>query len=412
MAAEMPKALTHPFLPRPDPEYLGVGSVSDRLVKKFPELESTVPPQARSLPWLLWLSHWPTTHSRTGVVIGCIAIFAAYVTRAMWTLVFLMLFGMDPTFGATIAFAFYTSLLPMTVFYHLKVLSAPFCMDRLLRELDTDGKHLQRIESAAWRGIWLGFIFWGFSWCISWWLVFAPSAKELSVEYDHGLQRMRLLMWALLPIDFVFGRALEHKAQFFSLYISEVNTLMVASINEFAKGVERILGSPDAEDEGETYEQLHEVECRMRSHVKWVNEAEGAALLAFMAQEGLSAVYTAAVALYTDEPRLILGLLMYSGYQLMMLMRTGLDIARPGDEYSSKVLNLDTPRVLMMLNLKFTGTSGSGAEYFDHLYRVPQGVKIWYKVVRTQTVVRICVTLAMPTALVALRSMETLLNTP
>merc|ERR1719188_1097828 len=134
------------------------------------------------------------------------------------------------------------------------------------------------------------------------------------------------LLLAMLPMDFIFGRALEHKAQLFSLYIQEVHQLVVDSIKEFGSGVETILVSEVVnEDATQCYERLHQVECRMRAHVKWVNEVEGAALLAYMAQEACSAVYTAAVALYSTQPWLEFGLLTYSVVQLLTLFRTGLD---------------------------------------------------------------------------------------
>lgn len=374
-------------------------------------MTSAWPPEAFWLQWLLRLSHWPTQHSNLGVAVGCAAIVAAYVTRAVWTTAFLMLFGMDPKFGAVIAFTFYACLCPMTIFCHCRFFSSPYVMDRLLRELDSEGKHLERIEAAAKRSVFCGFLYWGFSWCISWWLVFKPSAFMLGEARDDEFHNLVVLMWALLPIDFVFGRALEHKARLLQLYIHEVHTLVVSSIHDFAKGVENTLGSEvDGDGRMEVYEKLHQVECRMRSHVKWVNDSEGTALMAFMAQEGLSAVYTSAVALYTNQPWLELGLLMYSAKQLHGLFATGLDIAMPGDEYMSKVQNLDTPRTLMVLSQKFQHGGTCGAEYIEHLYRAPAGIKIWSTLIRTPIVIRACVTLAVPTIGVAFRSLVGLMD--
>ncbi len=50
-------------------------------------------------------------------------------------------------------------------------------------------------------------------------------------------------------------------------------------------------------------------------------------------KEGLSAVYTTAVALYTNNNCLELGLLLDSAKQIHGVWRTGLNIAMPGDEY-------------------------------------------------------------------------------
>merc|ERR1711974_151300 len=161
----------------------------------------------------------------------------------------------------------------------------------------------------------------------------------------------------------------------------------------------------------EVYEALHQVECRMRTHAKWVNDVEGDVLLIYLAQEACSAVYTAAVALFTEQPMLECVLLVYSLVQLYMLFCTGRDIAQPGDTFRACVSNLDTPRTLYMMQTKLVAGPGESApDYLAHLLRSPVGINIWRTLVRTPTVMRVCFTVAVPTIGVILRSLGAFLD--
>lgn len=362
---------------------------------------SLLPPSAVHTRRLLKLAHWPESASTGSIAWGCLGIFAGFTTRAVWTTVFLIMFGMRTKAALGIAAAFYTTVGSMAVFYHVRLFSKPHILHRLLSELDHSGECLRRMEAGAAQGVFTGFLAWALSWMLSWWLVFASTAMELPSS------KLRTVIIALLPIDLCFGRALEHKAQFFTLYIKEMHEMLAQSVREFATSVEEVVGSEDITGPGEVYEKLHQAECKMRTHMKWVSDMEGSALLAYMSQEALSAIYTAAVAFYTTRPMLEIGLLAYSFVQLVMLLRTGLAIASPGDEYHRACLNLDTPRMIYNLQVKLQvlDRGGCALDYLHHLYRAPAGIRIWATLVRLPLVVQICVTVAAPTIAVLFQSL-------
>eukprot|EP00931_Biecheleriopsis_adriatica_P114856 TRINITY_DN90740_c0_g1_i1.p1 TRINITY_DN90740_c0_g1~~TRINITY_DN90740_c0_g1_i1.p1 ORF type:complete len:437 (+),score=98.60 TRINITY_DN90740_c0_g1_i1:83-1393(+) len=366
-----------------------------------------LPASAFYMRLLLRLSHWPVQGglSRGHLLLCFLAILLAHTVRALWSTCFLTMFGMDPNWAACIACTFYTLLLPLVWFYHYEMFACgPQALRQLLQELDKDGVFLRQMEAAAKWKIIVGFAFWAFSWLVSGYFVFMDYKDSRWMEGTStgtvkDMDPMHVFMLALLPVDFVFGRALEHKAQFFSLYMREVHSLLVASVKEFAVGVEECLASEEASKPQEIYEELHQIECRMRTHMRWVN-VQAHAMLAFIAQDACSAVYITAVAWYIANIQLEFILIIYAVNQLLMLVRTGLDIARPGDQYWRSIRNLDTPRTLFKLQVKLQGSAqglGPPVDYFHHLERTPAGIFMWTQLVKTPMVAQVCSTIAIPT---------------
>lgn len=329
-------------------------------------------------------------------IAGYALLVAAHMTRALWTTIFLMYFGMDSWSAASLAAPFYVLIiLPMALRYHNILFTEPHILHQLLADMDAGGSNLQRVDEMAVRRILIGFV----AWCASSGLALFVFRKLPTYKPSFA----RLQFWLLLA-DFIFGRALEHKAQFFALYFEEVHSLLVQSVKEFKASVEQILIGPENSDVTRVYEELHGVECRMRAHFKWVNDVESDALLAFLAHESMQVFYTAVVAFFIESKTLTCILLVYSSVQLLALLRTGLDVATPGDAFKKACQDLDTPRNLLVLSkLQGSMTSGAGLDYISHLCRLPLGVKILKVRITTPVAIKLVFTVGAPTALIALQ---------
>merc|ERR1712113_42510 len=116
---------------------------------------------------------------------------------------------------------------------------------------------------------------------------------------------------------------------------------------------------------------------------------------------GSSAVYTAGLAMFVDSWQLTVILLLYSSMQLVSLMLTSMDVAKPGDAYNKALQNIDTPRTLYALQCCLGNSGVAAGEYLAHLYRVPSGIRILRTLITTPVMIRFLITMALPTVAVA-----------